>query len=181
MPIFFWRIEALKAQLREGPLTQSSAFAYLFVCFFLTTAVMGIPGLWNAATSPTTPWAWGTYVVTLVFFAGGTYAAYRANGGAQGFDFVARYLALGWVLTIRLFVLVFVPLLLLALVAFVVFALTQADATGATATSEDLAADWFVELVIMVFVAIFYWRFVHHFREVAARGVTPLGINSPAT
>lgn len=179
MPMFFWRIEALKAQLREGPLAQSAAFAYLFVCFFLTSAVMGVPGLWNAATSPTTPWAWATYVVTLVLFVGGTYAAYRANGGAQGLDFVARYLALGWVLMIRLFVLVFLPLLLLAMVALVVVAVTQADAATPTVASEDLAADWLVELMIMVFVAIFYWRFIHHFREVATRSVTPLGMIHP--
>ncbi len=178
--MFFWHIEALKAQLREGPLAQPSAFAYLFVAFFLMSAVMGIPGLWNAATSPTTPWAWVTYVVTVALFTGGTYAAYRANGGPQGIDFVARYLALGWVLTIRLFVLVFLPLLLLVLVAVAVVAVTQADAASPAAASEELPLDWLVEIAIMVFVAIFYWRFVHHFREVAMRPATTAGIHSPA-
>ena len=178
--MFFWRIEALKAQLREGPLAQRSAFAYLFIGFFLMNAVLGIPGLWNATTSPTTPWAWATYIVTVALFTGGTYAAYRANGGPEGLDFAARYLALGWVLTIRLFALIFLPLLLLALVAFVVIALAQADGASTTPASEDLAADWLVELMIMVFVGIFYWRFVHHFREIATRSATPAGIHSPA-
>jgi hypothetical protein len=177
--MFFWRIEALKAQLREGPLAQRSAFAYLFVAFFLTSAVMGLPGLWNAETSPTTPWAWATYVVTLALFAWGTHAAYRANGGAQGVDFVARYLALAWVLSIRLFVMVFLPLLVLSLVAFVIIAVAQSDAASATAASEDLTANWLVELMIMVFMGIFYWRFVRHFRDIAIRSGTPAGSRLP--
>jgi hypothetical protein len=178
--MFFWRIEALKAQLREGPLPQPSAFAYVFVGFFLMNALVGMPGFWNAETSPTTPWSWATYVVTLVLFAGGTYAAYRANGGADGLDFVARYLALGWVLGIRLFVLVFLPLLLVALVAFVVVALAQGDAASATAASEDLAPDWVIEVVIMAWLAVFYWRLVRHFHDVATRPPTPAGMHSPA-
>jgi hypothetical protein len=178
--MFVWRIDALKAQLREGPLAQPSAFAYLFVGFLLMNAFLGIPGLWTAETSPTTPWAWVTYVVTLVLFAGGTYAAYRANGGAQGLDFAARYLALGWVLSVRLFVLIFLPLLFLALVAFVVVALAQADAPSTTAASEDLAPDWVIEIVIMAWLALFYWRLVQHFHDVAKRPATPAEINSPA-
>ena len=139
--MFFWSIEALKAELREGPLAQSHAFAYVFVGFFLVNAMFGIPGLWNVET-PVTLWAWVTYVVTLALFAGGTNAAYRVNGGAEGLDFVARYLALSWVLGIRLFVLVLVPLLGLVMVAFVVLALAQTDAATATAASEDLAAEF---------------------------------------
>jgi len=171
--MFFWDINALKTELRQGPLAQPHAFAYVFVGFFLMSATFGIPGLWNAEISPATPWAWVTYVVTLALFAGGTYAAYRANGGADGVDFVARYLALGWVLTIRLFVLVFIPLLVFAMVALAVVALTQAGTAATSARSEDLAADWLVEIVIMGFVAIFYWRLVRHFRDVTTRPMTP--------
>ena len=177
--MFFWRIDALKAQLREGPLAQPHAFAYVFVGFFLVNALFGFPGLWNAETSPVTPWAWATYVVTLALFAGGTYAAYRANGGAEGLDFVARYLALGWVLGIRLFVLVFLPLLLLLLVAFVVVAIAQADAATTTAASEELTPDWVIEVMVMVWVAIFYWRLMSHFRDVATPPSTRSVVYSP--
>jgi hypothetical protein len=180
MSMFFWRIDALKAQLRDGPLPQAAAFAYVFVGFFVMNAFFGIPGLWNAETSPTTPWAWATYVVTLALFAAGTYTAYRVNGGPQGVDFAARYLALGWVLSIRLFVLVFVPLLLLALVVFVVMALAQGDAASTTGASEDLAPDWLIELVIMAWLAFFYWRLVRHFQDVATRPAAPAGMHSPA-
>ena len=178
--MFFWSIEALKAQLREGPLAQSHAFAYVFVGFFLVNAVFGIPGLWNAETSPVTPWTWVTYAVTLVLFAGGTYAAYRVNGGAEGLDFVARYLALTWILCIRLFVLVLVPLLVLVIVAFVIVALAQADAGTTMAASEDVAPDWVIEVVIMAFVAIYYWRLITHFRDVATPVPTPPRVPSPA-
>ena len=171
--MFFWRIEPLKAQLREGPLAQPQAFAYLFVGFFLTNAVMGVPGLWNAETNPVTPSAWAGYVVMLALFAGGTYASYRANGGADGLDFVARYLALAWVLGIRLFVLVFVPLLVLSAVAAVVVAFAKLGAAAATAAPEDLLPQWLVDVVIIAFAAVFYWRLVAHFRDVATRAVTP--------
>jgi uncharacterized membrane-anchored protein YitT (DUF2179 family) len=177
--MFFWSIEALKAQLREGPLAQSHAFAYVFVGFFLVNAVFGIPGLWNAEPTPVTLWAWVTYTVTLALFAGGTYAAYRVNGGAEGLDFVARYLALSWVLGIRLFVLVLVPLLVLVMVAFVVVALAQTDAATTTAASEDLASDWVIEVVIIGFVAIFYWRLVSHFRDVTTPAPSRPAVPSP--
>jgi uncharacterized protein (TIGR02246 family) len=165
--MYFWRIEALKDQLRQGPLAQRYAFAYVFIAFLLLEAVLGVPGLWNTELAPDTPWAWVTYIASVAFFGGGTYAAYRANGGANGLDFAARYLALGWVLTVRLVVLAFLPLLLVAMVVLVVMAVAQTDPASVAIASDDLSSDWIVELVSVAFIAVFYWRLVHHFQDVA--------------
>ena len=178
--MYFWRIETLKDLLRAGPLPQRYAFAYVFIAFFLLELFVGLPALWNTDPLPVTVWSWVAYVLTLTLFAAGTYAAYRANGGNDGLDFAARYLALGWVLTIRLLVLVFVPLLLVAFIAVMVWLIAQSDVAAADTLSDDWGPEWIGEAVTVVFLAIFYWRLARHFRDIARPASLPGEHASPA-
>jgi len=97
----------------------------------------------------------------MFFVAGGTYAAYRANRGTYGIDFVARYFALNWVLMIRLLVLVFMPTMALIFVAIIPFAVV-AEA------EQNTAPEWFGVAASTGFEAVYYWRLVHHFREISS-------------
>ena len=178
--MYFSRIETLKDLLRAGPLPQRYAFAYVFIAFFLVELFFGLPALWNTDPLPATVWSWVAYVLTLTLFAAGTHAAYRANGGNDGLDFAARYLALGWVLTLRLLVLVFLPLLLVAFIAVMVWVISQADVAAADTLSDDWGPEWIGEAVTIVFLAIFYWRLARHFRDVARPASLPVEHTAPA-
>lgn len=169
--MYFWRIAALKTELRRGPLPQGQAFAYVLATMLLLTALTSVPALWNAppegsaTPSPAAATAveWVGYVVGLAIVALGTRAAYRANGGAAGADFVARYVALGWVLGLRLLLLAFLPGIALILAAAGGLVLTG---EGRLATDVAIAA--LGTLLSVGLEALYYWRLVHHFRGVAA-------------
>jgi hypothetical protein len=162
--MYFWRIGRLKDELGRGPLGQREAFAYV-VATMLLYIVTGAPGLWNAGPEPTTGWHWAAYVATVLLVGGGSYAAYRANGGRTGVDFAARYFALGWVLGIRLSVLMFLPVMLL----FLAWVLAPTFIWPEWQVS-DVASIRAAVVSVVAFEAAFYWRLVHHLGQVAASG-----------
>ena len=164
--MFFWRIELLKDQLHEGPLGQRASFAYVVATVLLYTASTTVPGLWNAEPDPATGLDWLTYGLTVFLVGGGTCLAYRANGGQAGSDFASRYFALGWVLLIRLIVLMLVPamVLMLAVGAGLGFIHTESERA-------DTFFSWTGAAVGIAFEAFFYWRLVHHLGQVATADV----------
>jgi hypothetical protein len=91
--MYFWRINTLTEQLRRGPLPQAAALQYLLAGTLLLSAGAGVPGLWNARSEPTHPLEWVGYVLSLGVLIAGMLRAYRANGGASGVDFAARFRA----------------------------------------------------------------------------------------
>jgi hypothetical protein len=158
----FWRIGELKRQLRRGPLPQRWAFGYVAITWVLWEILAGAPGAWNSNTDPATTRDWLVYLAGVLTVAIGTYAAYQANGGSAGRDFAARFVALGFVVGLRVLVLLVIP-------AMVLFA-----ALGSTAETrwpriqENEAFAWFKSLLLLVLsYVIFAARLVSHFREVA--------------
>ena len=88
--MYFWRIESLKNQLRRGALSQQLAFRYLLATMLLYTAAISVPSGSGGDPGPITAIDLTAYAATIVLVAAGTYAAYRANGGPGGADFVHR-------------------------------------------------------------------------------------------
>ena len=164
--MFLWRIERLKDQLQAGPLGQGASFAYVMATVLLYTASTAVPGLWNAEPEPATLVDWLTYGLTVFLVGGGTYMAYRANGGQAGSDFASRYFALGWVLLIRLMVLMLVPafILVFGVGAGLGFIFTESERS-------DTFFSWTGAAIGIAFEAVFYWRLVHHLEQVATVGV----------
>jgi hypothetical protein len=164
--MYFWRIELLKRELRRRPLGQRAAFAYVVATLLLYTSTSAMPISWNTEPVAVSTTDWVSYALMIVFVGGGTYAAYRANGGQAGFDFTSRYFALSWVLFIRLLVLVFVPafFLLFGVMVATAFLWPEGD-------SSDMVLDWSIAVVIVAFEAVYYWRLVHHLKQVATSGL----------
>jgi hypothetical protein len=95
----------MRDQLRAGPLPQSEQFAYLLAATLFT---------WANAQSPFFgPMGWNVLIgathMLIVAFA--IYYVYLCNGGRTGERFLERYLGLSWILMVRYFVLVYLPLL----------------------------------------------------------------------
>jgi hypothetical protein len=153
--MYFWRIHSLKADLRRGDLPEQRAFAYLLATMALFTFISN-PEL--AENQSPAAWNWGTTLVYIAIVLAGTVAAYRANGGASGRQFLARYFALGWVLGIRLTAFLLIPLMLI----YGVVALTSGEqSTAAALVLLGCTSLWSV---------VFYARLAVHMREVAAGG-----------
>jgi hypothetical protein len=159
--VYFWRIARLIEQLRRGPLEQRAALLYILAWLVLWTALTLSPVVAQLASSY--PGDWASFLVILVSTVLGTLAAYSANGGAHGSDFAARYFAIGWVLAIRLIILLLLPLFVLF---FIVAGVLVAGSEGQE-PSEATSA-WIGAGLTIVFEIVYYWRLMHHFRSVTA-------------
>lgn len=154
----FWRIDTLTEQLRRGHLEQRAALRYI-LAWLILWMVVSLPSI-SGETTPMQPVDWAGYLVTLVATVVGTLLAYQANGGAGGSDFAARYFALGWVVGIRLIVLLLLP----SLVFFFIFSFVSAfRAAGGEQGTGDATAEWMIAMFTAVFEIVYYWRLMHYF------------------
>lgn len=100
----FFNIEALKAELSEGSLKQSEVFGYWFASTLLLQLSLFpmslVPSEWNYIF-----WT-ASAVVALVMLRW----CYSANGGVSGEKFSDRFVSISWVMLIRGFLFVFIPL-----------------------------------------------------------------------
>jgi hypothetical protein len=88
----------------------------------------------------------------------GLWAAYRANGGQQGTDLAGRFLAIGWVVGIRLMALM-LTLLAFAFVLVMVLAFREQELSD---RSIEMGG-WVTALLAEM---LFYWRLTHHLASV---------------
>jgi hypothetical protein len=147
--MYFWRVRNLVKLLGERELTELEAFRYYFANLLLITI---------AAEFPTDGWnAWDTViaVVTVAMTVLGLLYCFHSNGGAAGREFLARFSALTWVVTLRT-IAVGLPVILLIM--------GVADAAG---VMTDESSWWEVPLVI-AFDVIIALRVAAHLRTVNA-------------
>ena len=152
--MYWWNLDRLRAELANDQFDEGSRFAYLLACALMTSLAIQLPGGDPAPDG-------SSYLIAFVHLltiAGGTWWAYRQNGGADGRQFLERYLSLSWVITLRFFALVVV--LGIAYVASTALWDPPADAGYWPAVT-----GWLFELAI-------YQRLGHHIRKVAQAGTT---------
>lgn len=104
--MYFFRYKTPKQQLRERSLTQEQTLPYLIGIGIL----IGISGIIVPGSITNSYDALNGYAGIILFIIGTCYA-YSENGGKSGFDFIQKYIIIGWVVTCR-FVLVFIGILL---------------------------------------------------------------------
>lgn len=96
--MYFWKIKRLKAEMAARPLSERAVLPYLVISMALFSAASFVPvdynNLWEVIG--------GVWSVVLAIF--GTIYIYRKNGGASGEHFLQRYFAIGWVVSVRWFV-----------------------------------------------------------------------------
>lgn len=149
--MYFWNIESLKRDLVFDGLGDRESFLYLLWLGSVTAALYAIPfgeeNLWDHIDS----------VVGIAAIGIGTYWLYRCNGGAEGSEFLARWVSLSWVFGIRFTVVAIgVVVVLLVGIEFVFPGTIREESTPVESAGAAL-----VEVV-------YYWRLGHHVRAVSS-------------
>lgn len=107
--MYFWKIDKLNEQLISDGLSESEQFKYLMANSILYAL---------AAIQYETPNDYDTFagVVGVFITILGLWFIYKCNGGANGKQIIQRYLSVGFIVFIRIFVLFMLPAVIAALV-----------------------------------------------------------------
>jgi len=103
--MYVWNLSGMRETLRASPLPQNEQIKYLLAGTLFSWA-NGQSPFWG-------PPRWNLLIgaVQLLVVGAAIYYVYLCNGGRSGERFLERYICLAWVLLVRFFVLVTVPLL----------------------------------------------------------------------
>ncbi|HOY70725.1 MAG TPA: hypothetical protein PL131_08305 [Methylotenera sp.] len=150
--MYFWKIEKLKAQLIEKPLTDKEALPYLIATLILYALCMyiGLP------TDYGLPFFF-TLLLQLVSCIYGTIWLFKQNGGDNGKQFIHRYFTVGWVASIRFFVIA-IPIFIVILTILTMLGLVHADAK---------TTGWNDVFTSLLMYSTFYWYLGKHISTIA--------------
>ncbi len=154
--MYFWNIRRLKSDLVERGLTEGQSMMYLLVLWVVSTLCAGV-----AAISPWNIWACLFWVGSTLILSLGVLYVYHRNGGAGGQQFLQRCLSLFWVCTVRWFVMLVIPTVIV--LEAVVAATEPATDEPVFPPMTPTEAVWSVLVVLPL-----YWRVGVHIRDVAA-------------
>ncbi len=149
--MYFWNIEKLKEELAKAPLNQKQTLNYLVavtIIYGLGTIPFGSYNQYDVFASAL------VIPVTII----GVYWAYYSNGGDEGQDFLSRYMAISWVMMVRLIVFliptIFIGVILLSLLS----------------GQEPPEHASIVDVVVIVTIEVFYyWRVAVHMKPLDFR------------
>ena len=96
--MYFVQYNPLKQQLRNRTLSDGDALPYLI----LDGVVVALLGL-NISSDGLNAFNVVSTFISVAIIIGGTFHVYDQNGGQEGFDLVRKYVVLGWVVGIRVF------------------------------------------------------------------------------
>ena len=102
----------LKHKLRTNSLSDREALPYLIIY-----AVLFSLGSYTEAERLSNGYDIVSLCLSVIIVIGGTYYAYRQNGGKEGFNLVQKYLILAWVVAIR-FTIVLTPVVIVYVVVW---------------------------------------------------------------
>ncbi len=150
--MYFWNIDKLKSDFKQGSVTEKSILKYLIAY----TIFLGVAMLPYGETNQFDLFSTVLMIPLSVF---GILYAYACNGGDSGDNFIAKYFAIGWVVTIR-FIVLLIPL------AFIIGIVVAT--TGVEIPEETTLLDVFIESTITVFL---FWRIAVHIKHTLASNI----------
>jgi len=103
--VYVWKIDKLNEELIAEGMSEHEAFKYLVA----STVLYSLATIQYSTVNQFDTWAGilGTIVAIV-----GLFFIYKCNGGRGGKDIVIRYLSIGWVIFVRMFVLLMLPSLI---------------------------------------------------------------------
>ena len=147
--MYFIRYQPLKDKLRNRELTEREALPYLLVFIALSMAVSSFP-LYNGFNT----WDAISSVLSVIIAIWGVLYAYRCNKGANGYDFVQKYIVLGWVVMIRC-LLGFMPIVIVCYLGGEFFGLVSDESS------------WFDVTITSLLLIVLYFKTGRHIKDTA--------------
>ncbi len=156
--MYFWNIKALKRDLHADLLGERAKFIYMFVTMMFYVVINEV-----SMNTPSNdmgydlPWHWGYSVGAITISIMGLIAAFRANGGAHGVDFLGKYFSIAFVVGMRLLPISFVIMFLSVVISEVM-------------EEEQVASVVVGGSYISIFL-LFYWRICKHIGDIRVDNV----------
>ncbi len=150
--MYFWNINKLKSDFNEGAVSQRSILKYLIAY----TILVGVAMIPYGETNQFDIFSAALMIPLSVF---GLLYAYACNGGDSGDNFIGKYFAIGWVISIR-FIAVLFPL------AFFVGIIV--GASGAEIPEETTLWDVIIEATVTIFL---FWRIAVHIKHTSVANI----------
>lgn len=160
--MYFWDINQLKIDLQMAKVSERSTLHYL-IAHFIIYGIAAIP-LQHANQLDIL----SALIMVPVSLLGINYA-YHCNGGDNGKHFLTKYMALSWVVTLRMMVVVAPALLLLDAISMAL----SGWHIGAPLAHSHPTRLWDM-LVILVLASVFFWRIAAHIGDTVHRRVPAL-------
>ena len=148
--MYFVQYNPLKEKLRRQSLNDRDTLPYLI----LNGVVVALMGL-NISSDGLNAFNVVSTFISVAIIIGGTFHVYDQNGGKEGFDLVRKYIVLGWVVAIRVF-LASIPVFL---ILGVLIGLGNLD---------DAFSDFLIMCCGAAFKFIYYQRLGKHVRNTTA-------------
>ncbi|MCP4261241.1 MAG: hypothetical protein GY938_18870 [Ketobacter sp.] len=151
--MYFWKIEKLKEDIKTDNFRENDRFIYAFIYIGLGAIGMEAmmympvenPNIWDTVNSI------GNIIIPIV----GTFFAYKANGGANGADFLGRFFSINFVVAIR-FIALLIPMFI-ALFAYYMYAIPE---------DQDIVSTPADIIPFQVWFAFLYVRTCKHISDV---------------
>ena len=147
--MYFWNIKKLKAEFIQGEIQEKDLLKYLIAYTTLLSLSM-IP-----LSNTTNQFDIFSAVLTIPISILGLLYVYTCNGGDTGNNFLGKYFAIGWVITIRILTIVIITGILYGIFAGI-FKLNLSEETTLWET-----------LIIVVVEIFYYWRVAVHIGDIA--------------
>ena len=142
--MYFWKIKALKVDIKKGLLTPRDNFNY-FLAYTTLYSILLIISVVQLYESLGMKMA----LIQILLFISGIYYAYYSNGGARGQNFIKHFVSIGWVFLIRASFFMGIGMLNLYVMTWVF-------------NLEKLFTIQNSAIIALVFEVLFYWRIGKH-------------------
>ena len=147
--MYFWNIEKLKQDIKNGGLSESMQFKYFLIWIILTifAELSYVDSNFSDIKYE--------FATDLLFTILGTIYLYKCNGGANGKDFLQKYISIGLVVFFRI-ILYFIAFMILLTILL------------AFSEISDAQYDNLVNYIITpILLLVYYWRAGIHIKDVA--------------
>jgi hypothetical protein len=147
----YWNTKKLAAEIKAGVLSETDRKNYYIGSSVITVIAMNMAIIAGAENKY---YAIATAVLSLFIIVFGINLTFKANGGNEGRDYIARVLILSFPLFIKIYV--------LAVLASIVLMVPVYMISG----NNPMVVEWISLLISVAIQIIYFWRLNVHLKEI---------------
>ena len=142
--MYFWKIEKLKEDIKTENFRENDRFIYALIS--IGVSVISIEAIKLMPVENSNIWDTVNSIGNIIIPIAGTFFAYKANGGANGSDFLGRFFSINVVVTVRFFALL-IPMSI-ALIAYYMYAFPEGQEFVSSTADVILFQVWFAFIYV---------------------------------